>query len=345
MKIKAAVLTQLQTIKIQDYDAHDPGPDEVAVHPEYVGVCGSDVHFFEHGCIGSCKVTYPFILGHECAGTVTAVGSNVTDLKVGDRVVIEPGIPCGTCDFCRHGRYNICRTVKFLSTPPYDGVLRESFNHPAAFTYKLPDNVSTLEGALIEPLSVGLYAARRGEVRPGMKVAILGGGCIGLMTLLACKSAGASRIVVSDLFENRLETAKMLGATGTFNPKTDGDNNAFRDKFTDGEGFDVVFETAGSKVTANQTGYLMKRGGMIVMVGNIIEEVPFSFRNMYLNEGEVRSVFRYTNTFPEAIEQIAAGRINVKNIASDIFDFADIRSAFDKAMNEKAVIVKAIIRL
>jgi len=330
MKIKAAVLTQLQTINIEEYEITEPGPDEVTVHPEYVGVCGSDVHFFEHGRIGACAVTYPFVLGHECAGTVTAIGSNVKDFSVGDRVVIEPGIPCGCCDFCRRGRYNICRSVKFLSTPPYDGVLREAFNHPAAFTYKLPDNVSTLEGALIEPLSVGLYAARRGEVRPGMKVAILGGGCIGLMTLLACKSIGASQIVVSDLFDNRLETAMKLGATGVFNPKTDGDTNAFREKFTDGEGFDVVFETAGSKVTANQTSYLMKRGGMVVMVGNIVEEVPFSFRNMYLNEGEVRSVFRYTNTFPEAIEQIASGRIDVKNVASDIFDFADTQEAFNK---------------
>lgn len=344
MKIKAAVLTQPKTICIEDYDVQKPGPDEVTIKPEYVGVCGSDVHFFEYGCIGSCKVTYPFVLGHECAGTITEVGSDVTDLKVGDRVVIEPGVPCGKCDFCRKGRYNLCRTVKFLSTPPYDGVLRESFNHPAAFTYKLPDNVSTLEGSLIEPLSVGLYATKRGNVLPGMKVAILGGGCIGLMTLLACKAAGASTIVVSDLFDNRLEKARELGATGTFNPKTDGDNESFREKFTGGEGFDVVFETAGNKVTVNQTSYLMKRGGTIVIVGNVVEEVPFSFRNMYLNEGEIKSVFRYTNTFPEAVEQIANGRIDVKGIASDFFSFSDTQEAFNKAMNEKAVVVKAVIK-
>lgn len=345
MKVKAAWLTTEKTIEIGETELTAPAPSEVTVKPEYVGVCGSDVHFFEHGCIGKCVVTYPFILGHECAGTITAVGSEVTDLKVGDRVCIEPGIPCGKCQFCRQGRYNLCTKVKFLSTPPFDGVLREQFNHPADLVYRLPENVSTLEGALVEPLAVGLHATKRGNVQPGMKVAILGGGCIGLMTLLACKAAGASTIVVSDLFDNRLETAASLGATGVFNPKTDGSSDDMREKFTGLEGFDVVFETAGNKITAAQTSGLVKRGGTIVAVGNVLGEVPFSFRDLYLKEAELKAVFRYRNVFPEALQQISTGRIAVKDIASDFFNFDDTQEAFNKAMNDKATVVKAVIKM
>lgn len=344
MKEKAAILTAPKTIEISECEAQNPAPYEVTIRPEYVGVCGSDVHFFEHGCIGKCKVIYPFVLGHECAGTVVKTGSEVKNLKIGDRVVIEPGIPCGNCEFCRKGRYNLCPEVKFLSTPPYGGVLKTEFNHPENLTYRLPDNVSTLEGALIEPLSVGLYASKRGAVQPGMSVAILGGGCIGLMTLLSCKAAGASRIVVSDLFDNRLQKAVELGADGTFNSRTDGDTSDMRQKFTDGKGFDVVFETAGNKITAAQTSELVRRGGTIVMVGNVVDEVQFSFRNLYLNEAEIKAVFRYKNIFPEAIAQVASGRIEVDEVVSDVFSFENTQAAFLKAMNDKANVVKAVIK-
>ena len=177
------------------------------------------------------------------------------------------------------------------------------------------------------------------------RVAILGGGCIGLMTLLACKAAGAAQIVVSDLFDLRLDKAKQLGATGVFNPKTDGDTAALREKFTAGAGFDVVFETAGNRVTAAQTSGLVGRGGVIVVVGNVLGEVAFSFRNLYLNEAEVRAVFRYRNMFPEIIQQVAAGRIDVSGVASDVFDFDDTQTAFERAMNNKAEVVKAVIKL
>ena len=345
MQVKTAILTAQQTIQMGMTELPAPKADEVTIQPEYVGVCGSDVHFFEFGCIGACKVEYPFVLGHECAGVVTAVGSDVDTLRVGDRVTIEPGIPCGRCKFCREGRYNLCRQVKFLSTPPYDGVLRERFNHPADLTYRLPENVSTKDGALMEPLAVGAYACKRGGVHPGSRVAILGGGCIGLMTLLACKAAGAAQIVVSDLFDLRLDKAKQLGATGVFNPKTDGDTAALREKFTAGAGFDVVFETAGNRVTAAQTSELVGRGGVIVVVGNVLGEVAFSFRNLYLNEAEVRAVFRYRNMFPEIIQQVAAGRIDVSGVASDVFSFDDTQTAFERAMNNKAEVVKAVIKL
>lgn len=345
MKIKAARLQEPKRIEIEEMELEDLKENEVSIRPEFVGICGSDAHFFEEGKIGNCVVSYPFILGHECAGTVVGIGKNVKKFKVGDRVTVEPQIPCGTCVYCRSGRYNLCPEVKFLSTPPYDGVLREEFHYREDMTYLLPQEVSSLEGALIEPLAVGLYAVKRGKVTPGMRAAILGGGCIGLMTLLACKAAGASVIMVSDLFENRLKKALNLGATDVFCSGGNADIMSVRDALTGGEGFDVVFETAGNKVTAAQTSGLLKRGGTIVMVGNIVPEVSFSFRNLYLKEGEIRAVFRYRNIFPEAIEQIASGRIVVKDVVSDIVPFEHTQEAFEKAMTEKADVIKTVVSI
>lgn len=345
MNIKAAMLTEQRTIQICEQTLPEPGPGEVSVRPEYVGICGSDLHFFENGCIGNCRVTYPFILGHECAGIIAGVGSGVTELAVGDRVTIEPGIPCGHCTYCRAGRYNLCPSVRFLSTPPYDGVLREQFNHPASLCYKLPENVSAKTGALMEPLAVGLYAAKRGNVQPGMRVVILGGGCIGLMTLLACKAAGAAQIIVSDLYEIRLDKAMQLGATGVFQPGRDGQPQQLREEFTGEAGFDVVFETAGSCVTAAQTSKLVKRGGTIVVVGNVLGEVSYSFRDLYLNEAEIKAVFRYRNVFPEVIHQVASGRIDPEGVISDVFGFSHAQQAFEAAMSNKQAIVKAVIKL
>lgn len=345
MKIKAARLKEPKKIEIEEVELGELKENEVSIRPEYVGVCGSDVHFFEEGRIGNCVVTYPFILGHECAGTVVGIGKKVKKFKVGDRVTVEPQIPCGTCSYCRSGRYNLCPEVKFLSTPPYDGVLREEFHYREDMTYLLPENVSLLEGALTEPLAVGLYAAKRGNVAPGMKVAILGGGCIGLMTLLSCKAAGASVMLVSDLFKNRLDRALKLGATDVFCSGPEADIMSVREELTGGEGFDVVFETAGNKVTASQTSGLLKRGGTIVMVGNIVPDVSFSFRNLYLKEGEIKAVFRYRNIFPEAIEQIASGRIAVRDVVSDIVPFEHTQEAFEKAMTDKAGVIKTVVSI
>lgn len=344
-KIRVAQLIAQRCIELREATCPDPMSGEVRIRPEYVGVCGSDVHFFEHGRIGQCVVRYPFILGHECAGIVTAVGPNVTNLAVGDRVTIEPGIACHSCRFCRDGRYNLCPQVKFLSTPPYDGVLREEFNHPATLTYRLPKNVSTQAGALIEPLAVGLYAVKRAELRPGANVAILGGGCIGLVTLLACISAGAKSVVVSDLYESRLETAKELGATAVFCPNVDNPTEQLLRLSPNSRGFDTVFETAGSRVTAAQTSELVGRGGKIIAVGNVLGEVPFSFRDLYLKEAEVRAVFRYCNVFEEAIWQLSSGRICVDKLVSDLFPFEEAQKAFERAAGDKANVIKAVIQM
>ena len=174
---------------------------------EYVGICGSDLHYYEHGRIGNYIVEPPFVLGHEPGGTVVEVGKNVTHLKAGDRVALEPGKTCGHCEFCRTGRYNLCPDVIFFATPPVDGVFQEYIAHEAALCFKLPDNVSTMEGALIEPLAVGFHAARQGGAHMGQTAVVTGAGCIGLVSMMALKALGVTTVYVVDIMEKRLEKA------------------------------------------------------------------------------------------------------------------------------------------
>lgn len=187
---------------------------------EYIGICGSDLHYYATGGIGDCRVEPPFVLGHEAGGTVVETGAGVTGLKAGDRVALEPGKTCGHCEFCRTGRYNLCPDVVFFATPPVDGVFQEYVAHEAGLCFKLPDNVSTMEGALIEPLAVGFHAANLGEAHIGQTAVVTGSGCIGLVSLLAMKAMGVSRVYVVDVIEARLRKALECGADGVINGRT-----------------------------------------------------------------------------------------------------------------------------
>ena len=189
-KMKVAVMNGIGKMGYTTRDIPTPKDDEVLVKLEYVGICGSDMHYYETGAIGHYVVKPPFVLGHEPGGTVVEVGSKVKHLKVGDRVALEPGKTCGHCKFCREGQYNLCPDVVFFATPPVDGVFQEYVAHEAALCFKLPENVSTLEGALIEPLAVGFHAANQGGAHAGQTAVVMGAGCIGLMTMMALKAEG-----------------------------------------------------------------------------------------------------------------------------------------------------------
>ena len=217
MKNTEVILVVPGTTKTVETPFPQPKENEVLIQVEYVGICGSDVHSFAYGpYIPPSDPNQKIGLGHECAGRVVAVGSKVTEFHSGDRVCIEPGVPCGHCRYCREGRYNVCPQVDFMATQPhYRGALTNYLCHPAEYTYHLPENMSTLEGALVEPAAVGMHAAMLAGVRPGMKIAILGAGCIGLMTLQACRLMGATEILVSDVLPKRLEKARELGASHT----------------------------------------------------------------------------------------------------------------------------------
>uniref|UniRef100_A0A8C5LXU8 Sorbitol dehydrogenase n=1 Tax=Leptobrachium leishanense TaxID=445787 RepID=A0A8C5LXU8_9ANUR len=208
----SVVVHGIGDLRLENRPVPVPGPNEVLLKMHSVGICGSDVHYWQHGRIGDFIVKKPMILGHEASGTVVQVGSSVTHLKPGDRVAIEPGVPRETDEFCKTGRYNLSPTIFFCATPPDDGNLCRYYTHDANFCYKLPDNVTFEEGALIEPLSVGIHACRRAGVSLGSKVFICGAGPIGLVSLLVAKVMGASQVVISDLSSTRLEKAKEVGA-------------------------------------------------------------------------------------------------------------------------------------
>jgi L-iditol 2-dehydrogenase len=345
MNNKAAFMTGLHSIEIRDTEVPKPKDDEVLVRIEYVGICGSDVHFYETGKIGDFIVEPPFILGHETAGVVEEVGSNVKDLKAGDKVALEPGVPCGICQSCRSGWYNLCPQVVFMAAPPYHGALTKYLTHSAAFSFKLPNNVSTMEGALIEPLAVGLHAAGQVGVALGDSVTILGAGCIGLVSLLAAKASGAGRVYISDIEDKRLSFAKKLGATETINAK-EVDTIEKIGALTEGHGTDKVIECAGSPVTIAQTPHLVSRSGTIVLVGmSLQDEINYNLMQLILKEASITTVFRYRNKYPVAIEAIASGAIKIKDIVTHTFDFEDTKKAFDFVIENPSDVVKAVIKV
>lgn len=345
MKNRAAYMTGLNKMEIREIEVPVAKEKQVIVKLEYVGICGSDVHYLEHGKIGDFIVDGDFILGHECAGTVVAIGSGVENLKVGDRVALEPGCTCGQCEFCKTGRYNLCPDVEFLATPPYHGCLMNYIAFPENMAFKLPDNISTKEGALVEPLSVGMHAAKQGNVKLGDSVVILGAGCIGLVTLLACKAFGATDITVVDVVPKRLEYAKNLGATTIINA-AEKDVLEEIDKLTNKKGVDVVIETAGSTKTIAQTPYVIKNGGRIVLVGMAPQDIiEYNFAKIMAKEAEIKSVFRYRNIYPQAIQAISKGIIDVSGIVTHEFVFDNVEKAFNYVINNKQDVVKAVIKI
>jgi len=343
--MKVAVMEGIGKMGYTQRPVPSPKADEVLVKLEYVGICGSDMHYYETGAIGDYVVKPPFVLGHEPGGIVVEVGSNVKHLKVGDKVALEPGKTCGHCEFCRQGKYNLCPDVVFFATPPVDGVFQEYVAHEAALCFKLPDNVSTLEGALIEPLAVGFHAANQGGAHAGQTAVVMGAGCIGLVSMMALKAEGVSRVYVVDVMRKRLDKALELGADGVINGKDEDAVEAVR-RLTGGAGCDLVIEAAGSEITTRQAVHMTKKGATIVLVGySKTGEITLPMSLALDKELTFKTVFRYRHIYPMAIDAVAAGRVNLKGIVTDIFDFDDIQNAMDKSVTDKANIVKAVVRI
>lgn len=345
MKNTEAILVVPGTMEIKEAPMPVPKDDEVLIRVEYIGICGSDVHGFESGpFIPPSDPNQKIGLGHECAGEVVAIGTKVTKFKVGDKVCIEPGVPCGKCRFCLEGKYNICPDVDFMATQPnYKGALTNYLCHTESFVYKLPDNMSTMEGALVEPTAVGMHAAMEADAKLGKKIIILGAGCIGLMTLQACKAMGAKEIVVVDVLPKRLELAKKLGAMEVVNGLEE-DTVARCKELLGDLGADIVFETAGSQVTAKQAPLLVVRGGKIMIVGTIPGETPINFLKIN-REVTIQTVFRYANRYPTTIEAISSGSIDVISMVTHIYDYNDVQKAFDESVNCKQDIIKGVIKI
>lgn len=345
MKNTKAILETPGKMVIKDADMPTPKNDEVLIEVGYVGICGSDVHGFEHGPYIPPKDPNQEIgLGHEVSGVVKDIGKDVTKFKIGDRVCIEPGIPCYKCEYCMEGHYNVCPNVDFMATQPnYKGALTNYLTHPESMTFHLPDHMSLIEGALVEPAAVGIHAAKMAEDILGKSVVILGSGCIGLMTLQACKLKGATNIVMIDVLDNRLEKALDLGANAIL--KGDDPDLTAKVKELVGEyGADVVIETAGSIFTAKKALELVKRRGKILIVGTIPGDTPIDFLKIN-REVTIQTVFRYANDYSSTINLIASGKFDVESLADKFFDYADTQEAFEFSVNNKRDLIKGVIIL
>ena len=320
--MKTAVMTDIMQVEIQERPIPQPKDDEVLVKVEYVGICGSDLHYYESGRIGDFVVKPPFVLGHEAGGTVVEVGANVKNMKVGDRVAMEPGKTCGQCEFCKSGKYNLCEDVVFFATPPVDGVFQEYV-----------------------ALAVGMHAARQGEAKLGQTAVVTGAGCIGLVTLLSLKAMGVTKVIVVDVMEKRLQKALELGADAVINGKEE-DTVARIKELTDGKGFDLGIETAGNQITASQLIRGAKKGATIVFVGySASGEMTLPIGMSLDKELTFKTVFRYRNIYPIAIEAVAQGKINIKDVVTNYFELDDIKNALDSCVKNKADIVKGVIRI
>lgn len=344
-KMKVAVMEGIGKMGFEERSIPVPKADEVLVKLDYVGICGSDLHYYETGAIGNYVVEPPFVLGHEPGGVVVEVGADVKHLQVGDRVALEPGKTCGHCEFCKQGKYNLCPDVIFFATPPVDGVFQEYVAHEADLCFKLPENVSTLEGALIEPLAVGFHAAIQGDAHLGQKAVVMGAGCIGLVSMMALKARGVSEAYVVDIMEKRLEKALELGADGVINgAKEDVLERALQ--LTGGKGMDLIVETAGTEITTRQAIQIAKKGSNIVLVGySKTGEMTLPMSLVLDKELTFKTVFRYRHIYPMAIDAVASGKVNLKGIVTDIFSLDEAQKAMDYSVNNKADIVKAVIKI
>ncbi|KAM4746803.1 sorbitol dehydrogenase [Rhinophrynus dorsalis] len=339
----SVVVHGIGDLRLENRPIPEPGPNEVLLKMHSVGICGSDVHYWQHGRIGDFIVKKPMVLGHEASGTVVKVGASVSHLKPGDRVAIEPGVPRETDEFCKIGRYNLSPTIFFCATPPDDGNLCRYYTHNANFCYKLPDNVTFEEGALIEPLSVGIHACRRAGVTLGSKVFICGAGPIGLVSLLVAKMMGASQVVISDLSSTRLEKAKEVGADFVLQVTNETpEKTALKVEELLGCMPEITIECTGAE-SCIQTGiYATRSGGTLILVGLGPAMVNIPIVNAAVREVDIRGIFRYCNTWPMAIAMLSSKRVNVSPLVTHRFPLEKALEAFETT--KKGLGVKVMLK-
>jgi L-iditol 2-dehydrogenase len=316
--MRAAVLKRQGEMAMETLPVPHLEPDQVLVQVAAVGVCGSDVHYYEHGRIGDYVVDHPLILGHELSGRIAAVGTAVDPDRIGQRVAVEPQRPCRKCKQCKAGRYNLCPDIELYATPPIDGAFAEYVTIQGDFAYDIPDSVSDEAAALIEPLSVGLWACERAGIRPGSRVLIAGAGPIGIIAAQAAKAFGATEIHISDVAEDRLAFALKHGATHALNAKTDSVEGLDVDAFIDASGAPQAVR-AGIKAVGP--------AGRVILVGLGADDVELPVSYIQNREIWLSGVFRYTNTWPLAIQLIADGKVDLDVLVTGKFTLAESEEA------------------
>jgi L-iditol 2-dehydrogenase len=333
--MRVSVLRGVRDVALEERPVPTPGPGDVLVRVRSVGVCGSDVHYYEHGRIGPYVVDRPLVLGHEAGGEVVDVGPGVTSLRTGQRVSIEPGVPCRSCAQCLAGRYNLCPDVRFFATPPIDGAFCEYVVMPAAFVYPVPDTISDDAAGLLEPLSVGVWACRRAQVAPGSRVLVTGAGPIGLIAAQAARAYGATEVAVTDVNAHRLALAADLGLRAINVAETPLADAGFE--------ADVLLECSGNGRATWDAVNTVARAGRVALVGMGGDEVVLPLSYLQDRELTVTGAFRYANTWPIAIDLVASGRVDLDRMVTGHYGLEDVETALSAARHDPTVI-KAVVR-
>ena len=343
--MKALVLEKTRHLALRDME--QPlvlGLDDVKIAVETVGICGSDVHYYTHGRIGPYVVEKPMVLGHEASGVVVEVGANVGALKPGDRVCMEPGIANDKSRATRLGLYNLDPDVVFWATPPVHGCLTPYVVHPANLTFKLPDNVSFAEGAMIEPLAVGMQAVTKARVTPGDVALVIGAGPIGIMVALAALAGGCSTVIISDIQNPKLEIAGCYDGIVAVNSR-ERDLAGFIREFTGNWGVDVVFEASGHPSAFKGIFEFIRPGGTAVFVGMPVEPVQLDIVSAQSKEVRIETVFRYANVYDRALALIASGKVDLKPLITETYPFGESVQAFERAAEGRPRDIKLQIHL
>ncbi|MEU7854219.1 NAD(P)-dependent alcohol dehydrogenase [Nonomuraea sp. NPDC049141] len=334
--MRAAVLQGVGKIQLEERPRPEPGPREVLVRVASVGTCGSDVHYYEHGRIGDFVVDSPLVLGHEPSGTVVVTGPGVSRHRVGQRVSVEPGVPDFTCRQCRAGRYNLCPSMRFFGTPPIDGAFCEYVVTHEEFAHPVPDTLSDDAAALIEPLSVGVWACRKARVEPGTRVLVTGAGPVGLLCMQTALAFGATDVLITDVNSVRLGVARDLGASETLDV---GETRLSEAGFEP----DVLLECSGHPAAIGEAIRAVGRAGRVVLIGMGGDEIPLPLSHVQTRELEVTGTFRYAGTWPAAIALAAAGRVQLDALVTGHFGLADVEQALTAGTRDPKL-VKAVVR-
>ena len=333
---KISVLTADLAVETRTVEAPLPNSHQVQIAVKSVGVCGSDIHYWEHGRIGPYVVESDLVLGHEASGVVTAIGSDVTSISVGDRVAIEPGVPCGHCYECRMGRYNLCPEVQFFATPPVDGAFAQFVVIDENFAHRVPDSMSFDEAALIEPLSVGVWACKKAKIAPGSRVLVTGAGPVGLMCAKVARASGAIEVTVTDVNLERLKAAAAMG----FTIHRSGVDQALTEK-----SFTAVIECSGNVHAINTAIRAAAPASVVVLVGMAADgnvTVPVDViqgRELWLT-----GTFRYAHTYPTAIGLVSSGAVIISDLVSASYDLGNVENALGHARKHPEDL-KVIVRV
>lgn len=318
--MRASYLLEQGKVAVREVDVPQLDADEVLVQVAAVGVCGSDVHYYQHGKIGPYVVDHPLILGHELSGTIAAVGADVDASRIGERVAVEPQRPCRECEQCKAGRYNLCPNIEFYATPPIDGAFAEFVKIQSQFAFKIPDHVSFEAAALIEPLSVCIWAAQRAEITEGSRVLIAGAGPIGVIMAQVASAFGAAEVIITDISEDRRNFALNFGATRAIDPREESVEGLGVNAFVDASG---VAQAVFSGIKA------VGPAGHVLLVGLGSEEINLPISHIQNNEIWVTGVFRYANTWPTGINLVASGKVNLDALVTHAFGLDDVESALN----------------